>query len=222
MFTEQLERHEALLEKRNLGQDVQRMTQLLERRHEELATLHEEWQPLAAIAAELGYADRTTLHQLRELCSRPAWTALDNNDAQTDLKEMRNLISQVKSDLTFQWSEIRQQHPSGASHSKASFLMYIGHADVKSQLQSLNHTISQVAARDLPTSAQYVQWQQHVAKLEEIVNEQLPDMGQAVEQFFNKLMVSEATLADITPEIMAWCQAHDLTHRITLRFSDRA
>jgi len=221
MLIEKLKHLESLIEERNERKSSERVIQTLSQRQEELEKLATEWQSLSALASNMGMVNHTALSQLKSLSLSPSWVSLNRNEGQSVLRDMQTIISQIHDDLVEEWNKIREQSPSAGLYSRARFLMYVGDPNVRSQLQSLDNSIRQIAHRDLPTSNQYLQWQQRISELEQVIRDHLPDMVPAVERFFDKLTEGNATLKDVTPEIMEWCHNHDLTPRISLSFSDR-
>jgi len=221
VFTERLERLESLLEERNERKSKERVTQTLTRSKEDLHKVAEEWQSLAALASSMGVVNHPALRQLKELCSRPTWVSVKQKEAKGVLKEMQAIIQVIRDELIDKWQEMHAQTPSQRLQSRARFLMYVGDPQVQSRLRSINITIQQITRHDLPTPNQYVQWQKHVEELEQVVENHLPNIIPEVERFFDKLTTGDATLHDVTPEIMDWCRQHNLMPRIALHFSDR-
>lgn len=225
MLIQQLQQLENLLEQQQEERDSRAIVQLLEKRNQELTALASDWKQIVDLAIEMQmkFIDTEKLIKTRDLCKSDVWiSTLTNDKREVDLyRTMKGSARSQRESLKIWWRTLQDQRPTQVALTRAHFLVIVGSTDVKTQLARLNQNIQRIVDYgELPTLQQFQQWSTWIDEMEQFVVTHLPYMTPQIETFFNKLTQGGATIDDLTDEVVSWCRANHLTHRITLKFSD--
>lgn len=219
MLIEQLQRMQRLLEARDERRNEKKVLQALISQEEALTELLARWQDLAQMVGDLG-CDATIIQQFRtDIWGLKARFEQGASIQQNEIRQIQETMKEIEDALTVEWLKRSQAIREDVLLARARIASVIGSRQERSTLLRAYGNIDTLLNLSLPTSGQFRTLASAWSQMEQTVEAALPPMSKEVEFFLEKLSMQQATLNDLTPEVITWCREQDLLNKITLHFT---